>query len=155
MPFFVEKPADEQGNRRNSPAVIEAEIGYEKSLGMVLKVKAPTDFKWPEIVYYPEEWIECEGPARHLRDWKECDEVIAKAEQAQKFKKFYVGQSVSLRSGGSGPWGGGSLNPTFLLQEGWKGDPVVVVEADGDTAAIVMLPSGYRLRVEPKDMGLS
>ena len=155
MPFFVEKPRDVQGNRTCTAAVIQAEIGYQERLGMILEVKAPTTFLWPEIVYYPSEWVACEGPARFLCDWKECDEVIARAEQEQQSKKFHVGQSVSLRSGGSGPWGGGSLNPTFLLQEGWKGDPVVVVDALCDDAAIVMLQSGYRLRVEPKDMGLS
>ena len=87
MPFFVELPADEYGNRaytNSYPCVIEADIvpdPYGDFPDGELLVSAPEEIagKWERIpLKQYGGWLEVEGPARPL-EWDERDRLIRNA----------------------------------------------------------------------------
>ena len=87
MPFFVELPVDEYGNRgytHSFPCVIEAEV-VESDIGTRLVIKAPGEIKakWPSILQRSHGgWLEVEGPARPLT-WNEREELIAATQRIE------------------------------------------------------------------------
>lgn len=74
--FWIQRPADKDGNSSYPPAVIEAEEEWDESLGWTqLRVIAPPldQFPWPDVSRdHHAPWVEHEGPARMLprEEWE-------------------------------------------------------------------------------------
>lgn len=62
-----------------------------------------------------------------------------------------LGDRVSLITAASSAFSGGMLNYRGLAQEGYRGEPVTVVDLSDD-GYVVRLPSGYRLFVTERDI---
>ncbi|MBI4118479.1 MAG: hypothetical protein HY455_03025 [Parcubacteria group bacterium] len=68
MPFFIERPRDQHGNRgytNSKPRVIEADRPNGRD-GGTLRVLTPADFLWPTVDEHY--FIEVNGPARELSE---------------------------------------------------------------------------------------
>lgn len=71
MPFFIELPADEYGNRAwtpDFPCVVEGNL-VESNIGLKLVFVAPAEIKdrWPSVLFNQHGgWLEVDGPARML-----------------------------------------------------------------------------------------
>jgi len=81
MPFYIELPADEYGNRaytNSFPCVVEAEPFMDQHNVEKLLFIAPSEIaeKWPDChINDYGGWLEVDGPARPLT-WEEREELI-------------------------------------------------------------------------------
>ena len=63
--FFVEGPADSEGNRGYAAAVIEGAVVEDTVGEPYIQVVAPPDYPWTRIGL-PQRWVRTEGPARMI-----------------------------------------------------------------------------------------
>lgn len=87
MAFFVELSQDEHGNRSHTNrfvCVIEADLKEDGSGIQSLHIIAPDEIRCqkPTIRVFPNQWVECEGPARMVSR-EERELIIARSVAAK------------------------------------------------------------------------